>query len=122
MLWVAGGAPTERHDRELGAKAQAVREAVVQAKHEVVDHEPVLVVPQVVDLPKSDRVVKEKQRPLFVDMPDSPLPPLALLDDAPSAQETVSAGNARVHVALDRAQARRLRRRRARAGRVSRAR
>jgi S-DNA-T family DNA segregation ATPase FtsK/SpoIIIE len=50
----------------------------------------VLVVPQVVELPKSERVVKEKQRPLFVDMPDSPLPPLALLDDAPSAQEMVS--------------------------------
>jgi len=81
----------ERHDRELGEKAQAVREAVVQAKQdETVEHEPVLVVPQVLDLPKSERVVKEKQRPLFVDMPDSPLPPLALLDDAPSAQEMVS--------------------------------
>jgi len=81
----------ERHDRELGEKAQAVREAVVQAKQEeTIDHEPVLVVPQILDLPKSERVVKEKQRPLFVDMPDSPLPPLALLDDAPAAQETVS--------------------------------
>ena len=89
VLWLRRRAD-ERRDRELGAQAQAVREAVVQAKHEIVDHEPVLVVPQVVDLPKSDRVVKEKQRPLFVDMPDSPLPPLALLDDAPSAQETVS--------------------------------
>ena len=89
LLWFRRRA-AERHDRELGEKAQAVREAVVQAKQEIVDHEPVLVVPQVVDLPKSDRVVKEKQRPLFVDMPDSPLPPLALLDDAPSAQEMVS--------------------------------
>ena len=81
----------ERHDRELGERAQAVREAVVQAKQEeTVEHEPVLVVPQILDVPKSERVVKEKQRPLFVDMPDSPLPPLALLDDAPSAQETVS--------------------------------
>jgi S-DNA-T family DNA segregation ATPase FtsK/SpoIIIE len=89
VLWLRRRA-AEQHDRELGEKAQAVREAVVQAKQEIVDHEPVLVVPQVVELPKSERVVKEKQRPLFVDMPDSPLPPLALLDDAPSAQEMVS--------------------------------
>src|SRR4030095_6070088 len=47
--------------------------------------------PRAPDVPKPARVVKEKQRPLFVDMPDSPLPPLALLDDAPSAQEMVSA-------------------------------
>ena len=81
----------ERRDRELGAQALADREAVVLAKHDVVLREPVVVVPQAVDLPKSERVAKEKQRPLFLDMPDSPLPPLALLDDAPSAQEAVSA-------------------------------
>jgi S-DNA-T family DNA segregation ATPase FtsK/SpoIIIE len=81
----------ERKDRELGAQALAVREAVVMAKHDVVEREPVVVVPQVVDFPKSERVAKERQRPLFIDMPDSPLPPLALLDDAPSAQEMVSA-------------------------------
>ncbi len=81
----------ERKDRELGAQALAAREAVVQAKHDVVEHAPVVVVPPAAELPKSERVVKEKQRPLFVDMPDSPLPPLALLDDAPSAQESVSA-------------------------------
>ncbi len=81
----------ERKDRELGAQALAVREAVVLSKHDVVERDPVVVVPQVVELPKSERVAKEKQRPLFFDMPDSPLPPLALLDDAPSAQEMVSA-------------------------------
>jgi S-DNA-T family DNA segregation ATPase FtsK/SpoIIIE len=80
----------ERKDREIGAQATAEREALVQAKHEVIEREPVVVVPQV-EVPKSERAVKEKQRPLFVDMPDSPLPPLALLDDAPPAQEAVSA-------------------------------
>ncbi|MCE3607051.1 hypothetical protein LXA47_26115 [Massilia sp. P8910] len=40
---------------------------------------------------KSERVQKEKQAPLFRDLPgDSSLPPLSLLDDAPEVQETVS--------------------------------
>ena len=90
IAWVRRRAD-ERRDRELGAQALAVREAIVQSKHDVVAREPVVVVPPVAELPKSERVVKEKQRPLFVDMPDSPLPPLALLDDALSAQESVSA-------------------------------
>jgi S-DNA-T family DNA segregation ATPase FtsK/SpoIIIE len=90
MLWLRRKSE-ERKDRELGAQALAEREAIVQAKHEEVAREPVVVVPPVVELPKSDRAVKEKQRPLFFEMPDSPLPPLALLDAAPSAQEAVSA-------------------------------
>src|SRR5260221_8839531 len=31
-------------------------------------------------VPKSERIVREKQVPLFADLPDSPLPPLSLLD------------------------------------------
>src|SRR4030095_2482918 len=81
----------ERRDRELGEQAQAERDAIVNAKHDVIFHEPVVVVPAAAELPKSERAVKERQRPLFVDMPASPLPPLALLDDAPSAQEAISA-------------------------------
>ena len=68
------------------------REQFVEAAREnSEDREPVVVVPAMVDVPKSERVVKEKQKPLFQDMPDSPLPPLALLQDAPSAQEQISA-------------------------------
>ncbi len=120
VLWLRRRAE-ERKDRALGAQALAVREAVVQAKHEVVLREPVLVVPQVVEVPKSDRVVKEKQRPLFIDLPDSPLPPLALLDDAPGGAGNGERRHARIHVATDRAETRRFRRRREGAGGLSRA-
>ncbi|HKB83673.1 MAG TPA: DNA translocase FtsK, partial [Burkholderiales bacterium] len=39
---------------------------------------------------KSDRVIKEKQKPLFEDLPDSPLPPLHLLDEPPADIEMLS--------------------------------
>ena len=81
----------EAADRRIGQQATAEREQIVEQLREVeVEREPVVVVPPVVHVPKSERVVKERQRPLFTDMPDSKLPPLALLDDAPPAQETVS--------------------------------
>ncbi len=82
----------ERLDRRIGEQAAAFREAIVErTREEEFEREPIVVVPPVVAVPKSDRVIKEKQRPLFVDMPDSRLPPLALLDDAPPATDTVPA-------------------------------
>jgi len=78
-------------DRRLGEEATAQREQVVEQLREVEqEREPVLVVAPVVTVQKSERVVKEKQRPLFTDMPDTKLPPLDLLEEAPPAQETVS--------------------------------
>ena len=82
----------EHRDRQIGAAALEQREHAVEAAREIDDErEPVIVVPSVAEVPKSERVVKERQKPLFQDMPDSPLPPLALLEDAPSAQEQIGA-------------------------------
>jgi DNA segregation ATPase FtsK/SpoIIIE, S-DNA-T family len=81
-----------QRDRVIGEAAFEEREQVVEAAREISDdREPVMVVPAAVAVPKSERVSKEKQKPLFQDLPDSPLPPLALLEDAPSSLEVVSA-------------------------------
>jgi len=81
----------EAEDRRIGEEAAAEREQIALQRREVEEErEPVVVVPPVVHVPKSERVIKEKQRPLFTDMPDSKLPPLALLEEAPAAQESVS--------------------------------
>jgi S-DNA-T family DNA segregation ATPase FtsK/SpoIIIE len=52
---------------------------------------PVQIEPAMVEVPKSDRVAKERQKPLFRELPDSKLPQIDLLDAAQSRQETVSA-------------------------------
>ncbi len=53
--------------------------------------EPRVVIEQpAVEVPPSTRVAKERQKPLFSEMPDSTLPQVALLDEALLRQETVS--------------------------------
>ncbi|RZL45488.1 MAG: DNA translocase FtsK [Variovorax sp.] len=52
---------------------------------------PVQIEPAMTEVPKSDRVVKERQKPLFKELPDSKLPQVDLLDAAQVRQETVSA-------------------------------
>jgi S-DNA-T family DNA segregation ATPase FtsK/SpoIIIE len=42
-------------------------------------------------VPKSERVQKERQAPLFADLPDSPLPPVSLLDPADTHVERPTA-------------------------------
>jgi DNA segregation ATPase FtsK/SpoIIIE, S-DNA-T family len=80
-----------QRDRVIGDAAFEEREQVVEAAREIIDdREPVMVVPAALAVTKSERVTKEKQKPLFQDLPDSPLPPLALLEDAPSSLEVVS--------------------------------
>ncbi|RXZ38314.1 DNA translocase FtsK [Oxalobacteraceae bacterium CAVE-383] len=79
-----------REDRKVGHVAAVKREeVVVQERAKIVEAAPIRIEPQVVEVPKSQRVEKEKQSALFVDM-DSDLPPLSLLDEAPPAQQTVT--------------------------------
>jgi S-DNA-T family DNA segregation ATPase FtsK/SpoIIIE len=78
-------------DRKIGEVAIVKREeAVVKEREKFVVAPPIQIVPQVVHVPKSERVEKEKQVSLFLDMPDTNLPPLSLLDEPPIEQETVS--------------------------------
>lgn len=51
---------------------------------------PVQIEPAMTEVPRSDRVVKERQKPLFKELPDSKLPQVDLLDAAQTRQETVS--------------------------------
>jgi S-DNA-T family DNA segregation ATPase FtsK/SpoIIIE len=81
-------------DLALGQQAAREREEVVSEERVGIrEHHqaPVLVEPVVLDVPKSERVAKERQKPLFAEMLDSKLPQVDLLDGAQARQETVSA-------------------------------
>jgi len=70
-----------RRDREEGKIAAQEREdKVEEAKKLLEEHEPIRIEMPPPVIKKSERIVREKQVPLFADMPDSPLPQLSLLD------------------------------------------
>jgi len=78
-------------DKRIGAEAVQQREASVEVeKKRVEEHQPIHIEMPVMEIPKSQRVEKEKQVPLFADLPDSELPPLHLLDEAKQQVEVVS--------------------------------
>ncbi|KKB61383.1 cell division protein FtsK [Robbsia andropogonis] len=78
-------------DRKAGEVAATRREdKVVRSRAKVEEHEPIQIVPPA-PAPRSERAEREKQVPLFTDLPgDGTLPALALLDAPQAAQETVS--------------------------------
>ncbi len=80
-----------REDRKVGVVAAVRREeVVVQERSRIVEAAPMRIEPQVMAVPRSERIEKERQVVLFSDHPDTNLPPLSLLDAAPMTQETVS--------------------------------
>ena len=82
----------ERQDRRAGEQAVIEREEAVEVSRRKLEiHEPVRIEPpKVVEIPKSPRVEREKQVPLFENLPDSMLPPLHLLDEAAQHVEMLS--------------------------------
>jgi DNA segregation ATPase FtsK/SpoIIIE, S-DNA-T family len=80
-----------KEDRRVGEAAAILREeSVVQERARHVEAPPIHIEPQMLGVPQSERVAKERQVPLFADIPESDLPPLSLLAPPPERQETVS--------------------------------
>jgi S-DNA-T family DNA segregation ATPase FtsK/SpoIIIE len=75
-------------DIRIGEQAQKEREQVVEVEHQLQEeHVPIVIEPPVMEVPKSERVVKERQKPLFTELADTKLPQVDLLDAAPSRVE-----------------------------------
>jgi S-DNA-T family DNA segregation ATPase FtsK/SpoIIIE len=81
-----------RQDRKRGELAREARDFAVETERKrEVDHPPLRIEPQLGEIKKSDRVQKERQVPLFEDLPDTPLPPIKLLDEVQADSEQVTA-------------------------------
>jgi S-DNA-T family DNA segregation ATPase FtsK/SpoIIIE len=80
-----------REDEKVGKRAKREREKVVEEeRHVVEEHIPIVIEPPLVEVPKSTRVAKERQTPLFTELADTKLPQVDLLDAAPVRVETVT--------------------------------
>ncbi|HWT29283.1 MAG TPA: DNA translocase FtsK 4TM domain-containing protein [Methylophilaceae bacterium] len=82
----------DRQDRKAGRIAEQLRtEFVDNERKRTEDRMPVQIETPAVEIVKSERVQREKQAPLFETLPDSPLPPLHLLDEPHGEVELQSA-------------------------------
>ncbi len=79
-------------DVRIGEQALREREIeVIEEREELVEHKPPIIIePPVLEVPKSERVAKERQKPLFMELADGKLPQIDLLDKAPGRVETVT--------------------------------
>ncbi|MDO9312774.1 MAG: DNA translocase FtsK, partial [Nitrosomonas sp.] len=80
-----------RKDKFAGIVASHVREKVVENEKKRIESSPLLhIEPPTTNIIKSQRIIKERQPSLFSDLPDSPLPPLHLLDEPEKDFEVLS--------------------------------
>jgi S-DNA-T family DNA segregation ATPase FtsK/SpoIIIE len=78
-------------DVRLGELALREREIEVEVdREELQEHLPIVIEPPVLEVPKSERVAKERQKPLFKELTDSKLPQVDLLDKPPGRVETMT--------------------------------
>jgi S-DNA-T family DNA segregation ATPase FtsK/SpoIIIE len=79
-------------DRRIGEQALREREHGVADERQIVEeHAPIVIEPAPAAVPQSERVAKERQQPLFVELADTRLPQVDLLDAATGRQESVTA-------------------------------
>ena len=82
----------DRQDRKVGKVVEQQRtEFVTSERKRTEDRVPVEIKLPTLEILQSDRVLKERQTPLFQSLPDSPLPPLHLLDEPRNEVELQSA-------------------------------
>jgi len=93
MAFLAQRAWDAYRDRKLGREvAQKRQETVVVARKKIEEEPAVRIEPAVMEVPRSPRVEKERQQPLFREItPGGTLPPLALLDEPSRDVEPPSA-------------------------------
>jgi len=78
-------------DERIGERALRERAKTAEVERLVVeDAAPLLIEPSMTEVPKSERVAKERQASLFMDLHDTKLPQVDLLDTATGKQETVT--------------------------------
>ncbi len=86
------GRADQAQDRRLGEEALREREQVVEVQRQAEEeHLPLVIEPARAPVPVSQRVVKERQKPLFAELVDTKLPQVDLLDAVGGRQESVSA-------------------------------
>ena len=93
--WSGGRTLFQRwQDRRIGREVAERREAVVEVERKRIEEfhvEPIRIEPAEVAIPKSPRREKERQAPLFHDIPGGVLPPLHLLEEPADDAEPPSA-------------------------------
>ena len=78
-------------DLRLGEQALRERELTVEDGHVWQDsHPPIVIQAPLLEVPLSQRVAKERQKPLFTELVDTRLPQVDLLDASPGRTESVA--------------------------------